>query len=420
VSAPAAVAAASTRAKAPGLPLALVAGAGAGFLTCGLSFYIWSAGGTALAAELGLQNWQTGMLVSWFSFGYGLFGPVMGLLAARWSPRLVLGGALVLLAACFFGFAAGETFEQLVVLRAGMGLTAAAATPVGTLLLTRGVPRARLPLGIGLGMSCFGVGALMPFGLFVPLLGAEAWRAHASLAGLFGLVGAALVLLLAGRGAEPERGGADQRSIRSEPTLRWTDVRQLFRVREVHLVGLYTWPLLIPMLSIVSWAPAFLQRGLGVSAADAGTLTGAVGVGMLIAPLVGSWLMLRFGSPRVLLLSPLVFVLLPAAMVVVSEPWQVMLLVLLSGGMPKLAFSALLTVLPRFAPVHLTGLVAGYANLAGFVIAMGPPALFGAVLDRTNSFQLAFLTLAILTLPSLLLGWLIYRRLESPRDSVAG
>jgi hypothetical protein len=51
---------------------------------------------------------------------------------------------------------------------------------------------------------------------------------------------------------------------------------------------------------------------------------------------------------------------------------------------------------------------------------MGPPALFGAVLDRTSSFQLAFLTLAVLTLPSLLLGWLIYRRLERTSTPTGG
>ena len=187
--------------------------------------------------------------VSLFGSGYGPVGPFAGALAARWGASVLLAAAMGLLGLCAALFSVSQAFERLLVLRALAGLLAGTVAPVGVTLIARTVATAKLPLAVGLCFHGFGLGALLPFGVFVPLLGPDDWRAHSRAAALIA-VGAALYLWKVSRAyarglaTGPESAG---------PNLR--DIRSALGSRNVQILALYTIPIVIPTLGLIPGRP---------------------------------------------------------------------------------------------------------------------------------------------------------------------
>lgn len=128
-----------------------------------------------LANAIALEPGAMALLGCAFLLPYGLVQiPVGWLLDRRDVDRLLLLGGVA--AASFtLVFSRGESFQELVLSRAGMGLACAVAFPASGLLARRSLPQARFALAMGFTDSLLGLGAT--FAAFVPLLfGSSSWR----------------------------------------------------------------------------------------------------------------------------------------------------------------------------------------------------------------------------------------------------
>ena len=105
--------------------------------------------GAGHGAEMTLK--VVGIVISVHVAGMYAFSPVMGWLSDRWgSPRVILGGVGLLLAACFTSGTAGHDFTRLGIGLILLGLGWSATMVAGSSLLSRSIPAAVKPSAQGL------------------------------------------------------------------------------------------------------------------------------------------------------------------------------------------------------------------------------------------------------------------------------
>lgn len=251
-------------------------------------------------SNLGLSDANLGSLMSAFLVVYTLTAPIFGALGDRRSrPRLIaLGVACWSFATALSGFAVG--YLSLLAARASVGVGEAAYVTIAPSLLSDYFPvrqRARvmaiffcaIPVGSALG---YVVGGLVDkhYG----------WRAAFFVAGIPGLLLAALCLLL----RDPPRGMQDTgapeahadrpaahttaRSMRKET---WVTYKRLMHNKPyvVTVLGYAAYTFAVGGLAV--WMPAFLERSRGIPRADAtvsfGTIVVITG---FVGTFVGGWL----------------------------------------------------------------------------------------------------------------------------------
>jgi MFS transporter, Spinster family, sphingosine-1-phosphate transporter len=248
-------------------------------------------------SDLGLSDTDLGSLMSGFLVVYTLLAPVFGALGDRRSrPRLIaLGVACWSVATVMSGFAVN--FLSLFAARAAVGVGEAAYVTIAPSLLSDYFPvrqRGRvmaiffcaIPVGSALG---YVVGGLVDkhFG----------WRAAFFVAGVPGLVLAALCLLL----RDPPRGIQDHPTAPSQaPRLTprssmgrdaWLTYGRLLRNKPYLLTVLGYAAYTFGIGGLAYWMPAFLERARGIPRSEAtvsfGTIVVVTG---FVGTFVGGWL----------------------------------------------------------------------------------------------------------------------------------
>ncbi|MEW6458944.1 MAG: YbfB/YjiJ family MFS transporter [Bacillota bacterium] len=160
----------------------------------------------SMKVGLSLSNTQMGLIASGNLIGYASFSLIGGFLAARFGPRLVIGGSMLLAGATMFLTGTAGGFGQAVALRFLTGLGSAGSNvPVMGLVSAWFAPRRRgMAAGILVGGS--GMGFLVT-GFLVPRLVAawpgEGWRlSWFALGGAVFLIGLLAALFLRNRPSE--------------------------------------------------------------------------------------------------------------------------------------------------------------------------------------------------------------------------
>ncbi len=246
--------------------------------------------------DFGVGDFQASLLIGLaFTLFYVAFLVPVGIAADRFSRKLVLGAGLLIwsLATIACGFAGG--FIGLFVLRMLVGAGEAAIGPCSHGIIGDSFARDALskPLALqGIGFqvgpaagvaaagAILGAGAAGAFA-DIPLLADLApWRVAFVLIGLPGLFALPLVLLL----HEPERRRDEQQSREAQvPLLPF--LRANARLMALALMGAALSSMALG--SITSWVPEYLQRSLGVSAAEAGA---SLGIILLVGAVFGQGL----------------------------------------------------------------------------------------------------------------------------------
>ena len=145
----------------------------------------------ALVGEFGISAEQLGFLTGVYFFSFGLFQIPLGVLLDRFGPRRVNGCLLVLAAAGALLFAKADSFENLVLARAliGIGVSACLMATIQAFVLW--FPPERMSTMIALAYSMGGLGAIAASAPLELALRAFSWRE------IFGFLAAATLLLSA-------------------------------------------------------------------------------------------------------------------------------------------------------------------------------------------------------------------------------
>jgi MFS family permease len=242
-------------------------------------------------------NW--GIVLGSFKWVYALLSPLGGYVADRVSRRHVIALSLFIWSAVTWGTGHVESFAQLVVARAVMGISEAFYIPAALALITDfhlGETRSRAvgfhQMGIYAGII---IGGFSGYVADSPSLG---WRWAFDLCGIVGVIYALPLFALL---RNPDRRGADDASRRPSPL---AALLELFSNRNFVLLVLYfTLPALAGWI-VKDWMPDILKERFGLGQGQAGMsavlyvqLASLAGVG------IGGWLadvwMLRHERGRI-------------------------------------------------------------------------------------------------------------------------
>ncbi len=247
-------------------------------------------------------NW--GFVLGSFKWVYAALSPVGGYVADRVSRRHVIAASLFIWSAVTWATGHVETFQQLVIARAVMGISEAFYIPAALALITDfhvGETRSR---AVGLHQTGIYAGIIVGgFSGFVADAPDFGWRWAFAACGVVGVV-YALPLFALLRNPDPRRAAGRQPSedaIDSDhlrgltpngsPVLPHTAIRELFsNVGFVLLVLYFTLPALAGWV-VKDWMPDILKEKFGLGQGKAGVSAVLyVQVASLIGVTIGGWL----------------------------------------------------------------------------------------------------------------------------------
>ena len=247
-----------------------------------------------IKADLGIGDERFGLLSSVFLWVYGFCSPVAGYVADRFGKRPVIIASLLIWSAATFYTGIANSFAEILVGRATLGISEAFYMPAAVSLIVeyhRGATRSR---ATGLHLSGVYAGSVLGGfgGGIAELFG---WRAGFLAFGAIGVAYALVLMIFLPHPADgrvlPRPGEAQQES----GSLPWKEVFAtllatpsfLFLLAMNLLNGAAYWP-------VRNWLPEFFRAELGVSPTLAGiygpmAFNGAAFAGMLIASNASDW-----------------------------------------------------------------------------------------------------------------------------------
>jgi predicted MFS family arabinose efflux permease len=153
----------------------------------------------SIKKELSLSDTQVGLLTGLaFALCYSLFSLPLARAADRLSPRLVLICCILLWSAMTTLGAIATSFAWLALSRFGVAFGEAGGTPAAHAIIARKIDKRHQGLAIGLFAMGIPLGTMVGFALGGMMTDAIGWRSMLLVAGLTGMLVAALVYLAVG------------------------------------------------------------------------------------------------------------------------------------------------------------------------------------------------------------------------------
>lgn len=368
------------------------------FSALGLARFGYTSILPAMQESLGLTNTQTGVLQSWNLVGYLLTVVFAGLLAARFGPRVVIVGGLLLVAAGMGLTGLIPVFGAACVGRFLAGVGGAGGNVPAMALLSAWFGARRRGLAAGVGVSGSSL-ALIVTGPLVPALlqrgGAEGWRISWYVLTALTL-GVCLVVGLFLRDRPAEKGllpigatGLEQKA--SPPAASSLDWGSVYRSGLLWKLAAIYFGFGFSYIIYTTFFVRYLTGEAGFSRSGAGTLWMQIGLVSTVSGLLWGSVSDRWSRRAALVwvfgLQGLAFLLFGLGRGAVSVYFSAALFALTGWSVPAL-MAALCGDLfgPRLAPAAL-GLI---TLIFGIGQALGPW-LAGALADATHSFAAAFL-----------------------------
>ncbi|AEV83002.1 putative transporter [Actinoplanes sp. SE50] len=362
-----------------------------------------------IRTDLGLSFGQAGTLAAASSLTYALMQVPSGLLADRFSPRVLFLTGLLgtnLLAAAF---AVLTSYDMLLLNQAFSGFFRALVFAPGLLLISREFPDDRRATAMGLYVAG-GFSSNILLSSTGPLLvGPLGWRLLFVLFAGAGL----LALLLYRRAAGP----AEPRPATDHPA-RIGDLPGLLRHRIVWLTAVIQFARLAVAQGFTFWLPTWLVVDRGQSLAAAG-LVAAVGAA-LTAPsnYLGGYVSDRIGRP-LLVISGSLAVLAVGLTLLTYVPGlpAVLAVVGVISVVVQVYFGPLFALPIAVLGPERAGLLSGFGNFCANLGSFAFVYALGAVKDATGSFRAGFLSLAALCVLALVAA-AVARRVPAPARQV--
>ena len=329
--------------------------------------------------ELGLTNTQVGMLASALSLTWALAAFAMGKLSDVTGKRkLLLVLSTLAFCACSFLSGIAGSFLALLAARLLMGVAEGGVMPISHALVADEVTPERRGLAQGIAQN-FGsnlLGSFVAPVLLVAFAAALGWRSAFFLAGIPGLISAALIWFCL---HEPAR---------APKAVREAEIRYSMgdALKERNILICVVMAVLLVSYLVTCWAfmPLYLTQVRHVSADAMGWLMGTLGISATIGSFAIAGLSDRIGRRPVMIAMPLIGLVLPlGALFFGGSLWGLAVFFFVGWGVNGIfpLFMATVpseSVDPRHAATVL-GLCMGAGEVLGGVLA---PSLSGYAADR--------------------------------------
>lgn len=368
-----------------------------------------------IADEFGLGDAQMGILLSAFAWPYAIVSLLSGWAVDKKGPKKILTWAITFwsLVTVISGFANGFIFMLLA--RILLGASESPYFVAGVKVTTRWFPKEKR----GFPTSVFNMGPTIAQAIAPPILTAimlfAGWRIMFIAIGALGFIFVVLWIIFY-RDPKPENDyeiniveedvERDDKEDKNSSNLTWSS---LFKFRS-------TWGMIIGAFGtnftlwvFLTWLPGYLVKGRGLDILTTGWVSSIpfiAGIfGVPIGGLLADYLIKKGVAPIRARKFPIVGAAILAAIAVIPVPFvssTVLALVFLSIGFfaSSIPPSVMWTLSTDVAPKDKIGSLAGIQNFGGFLGGAAAPMLTGVIVQTTGSFQLVFLTGAVLLIIS--------------------
>jgi predicted MFS family arabinose efflux permease len=368
-----------------------------------------------LKREFVLSDAQIGMLTG-LAFGmvYAVTSIPLGLWADRTNRSRLLAAVVAIWSAmtALAGFATG--YLHLLLTRVGVGAAESGASPTATSIITDLFPRERRASAIAIYQAGIPIGSFLCFIVGAWVVTHYGWRAAFFVAGLPGLVLAALIWLFL---KEPVRGAFDAAkpaAAAGEAGGSWRErlgesVTFILRDKRVLLLMVGAALLSAANTGVTGWFVPFLMREHAMTIGNAGLVIAFAsgicgGIGLIFTGSLAD--KLAKGDPgRMMLLCGLIALLtmvLAAGALLAPATWQTIVMISLYSlfcySFLGISYGALLNLTPTSIRGTVIAIEMVMANLFGYG---GGPFVVGVLSDSyggPNSLKWAMLTLNLLYL----------------------
>lgn len=329
----------------------------------------------SLTEVIPMTDAQFGLLTSVFLWVYGLLSPLAGFLADRFNRcRLIIISLFVWsLLTWLTGYA--KTFEQLIVVRALMGVSEAAYLPAALALIAdyhRGSTRS---LATGIHMTGLSVGTGLG-GVGGWLAEKQGWSFAFEVFGIFG-IGYAIVLIWLLREAPQEKAAVDMEGVPVlVPKARLGEALVSLFSRGSFILLVAYWSLFgLAGWAVMGWMPTFFKENFNMQQGAAGiSATAFLAGAMLLGKLVGGAWADRWSrtNPRARILVPAIgmFIGAPAIFLVAGTGTLAIAIAGLSiyGMMRSFSDSNLMPVLCQVSDPRYRATGYGVLNMFACII----------------------------------------------------
>lgn len=344
--------------------------------------------------DLGLSNFQVGMIASGLSLTWALAGLTVGPLSDRLGMRKpILLACTVMFCACSFlsGLAGG--FMALLAARLLMGVAEGGVMPISHAMIVAEVKPERRGLGMGVGQNLGSslLGSTLAPLILVPVAAVWGWRNGFFFAAIPGLVTAALIWWTL---REPPKGLVEAKAA---PAIGYW---QAIRHRNVLLCAAIA--VLLVSYLVVAWTflPLFLVNLKGYSGAQMSGVMAVLGVSSAISAFVLAGLSDRWGRKPVFLVSCLIGAILPLGALLWTGSALAMGAIFFVGWFFNGMFPLFMATVPaESVDPRLTATLAGFVGGVGEVLGgVLSPSLAGWLADIYGLAAPVWLLLALTVL----------------------
>jgi MFS family permease len=332
------------------------------------------------APEFHLTSEQIGLLASVLAICWAGSTFLFGAVSDRFGRRRILIPAVFLFSALSWLTGMARSFEQLLLIRALMGVAEGPCWSVITALIEESSPPSRRGRNVGAVVSAAAlVGLAVAPVLSTQVAARVGWRWAFFVAGVPGIV---LGLLIWKRVKEPQP-NAGTSAHRGASV---SDYLSVLRFRNVWLAclgsaGFMTWLFLLNV-----FAPLYITQVARQPATTAGFLLGASGFGSFFLGFLLPSLSDRVGRKKMLFFLAVLSSVVPLALLVPSlygHLWLLAAILFVANGGQAIASLIIVLVPAESAPAGFAGTAIGLVTLVGEIIgATAAPAAGGALAER--------------------------------------
>jgi len=329
--------------------------------------------------ELGLSNAQVGLLASGLSLTWAMAAIGIGMISDKTGSRkglLIL--ATIAFSACSFLSGIASSFALLLGARLLMGAAEGGIMPISQTMIASAVSPERRGLAMGITQN-FGSNLLGSFAapvLLVAFAAAFSWRHAFFLAGVPGLISAALMWWLIR--AEEAEAPAEKKE-QAKLTL-----FEAFSERNILLCSLLA--ILLVSYLVICWAfmPLYLTEVRGYEPGRMSWLMGTLGISATIGSFVVSGLSDYTGRKPVMIIMPFIGIILPLGAMFFNGPIWIMYAIFFVGWGLNGIFPLFMATVPSESvdPLHTAtamGLCMGVGEILGGVLS---PSIAGYAADQ--------------------------------------